>query len=292
MVSGYIIANATVRDLTARESAASIIGYITMGMSVIPTVGPAIGGLLSDTFGWQSNFYAMLAIACVTLAIAVLDHGETNTSKSKSFASQFRAYPELLASRRFWGYTLVMVFASGTFFAFLGGAPFVGQRIYGLNSTWVGLYFAFGSLGYMTGNGLSGRFARSLGLYRLILLGSTVTLVFMAMALVAALVGVAHPLGFFGFTFAIGLGNGLVLPSANAGLLDVKPDLAGSAAGLSGSVMTFGGAALSALAGSLLSEDSGAYPLIYCILAASFLCLLAALYTINIESKIRKVRGL
>ena len=241
MVSGYIISYATVRDLTARENAASMIGYITMGMSVVPMVGPAIGGVLSDALGWQSNFFAMLVIASVTLAIVFLDQGETNATKSKSFAGQFKAYPELLTSRRFWGYTLVMVFASCTFFAFLGGAPFVGKQLYGLGPTQLGVYLSIVALGYMVGNGLSGRFAGFLGLYRMILLGSLATLTFMAPTLFTAWHGVTHPLGFFGFTFAIGLGNGMILPSANAGLLDVKPDLAGSAAGLSGSLMTLGG---------------------------------------------------
>ncbi len=290
MVSVYIVSYATVRDLTARERAASRIGYITMGMAVVPMLGPLVGGTLSEAFGWQSNFFAMALAGCFALAISFLDHGETNSNKSKSFAVQFRAYPKLLTSRRVWGYTMVMAFAACTFFAYLGGAAFAGERFYGLGPTQLGLYLSIVSLGYMVGNGLSARLADSFGIYRMILLGSLTPLVFMALALLTAWLGVAHPLGFFGFTFAIGLGNGMVLPSATAGLLDVKPGLAGSAAGLSGAMMTFGGAGLSALAGLLLSEKTGTYPLIFCILIAAFLCLAAALYTISVERKVRELQ--
>ena len=60
----------------------------------------------------------------------------------------------------------------------------------------------------------------------------------------------------------LGFGNGLVLPNATAGTLSVRPRLAGSASGLGGALMIGGGAALSAYAGTLLSADSGAEPLI------------------------------
>ena len=181
----------------------------------------------------------------------------------------------------------MQVFAVGTFFAYLGGAPFVGDVIFGLSASEVGLYLALTPLGYMLGAGISGRFAARIGLYRMIFIGALITLLGMSMTLVTAGMGVNHPMGFYGFTIAIGLGNGFVLPSANAGMLDVKPELAGSASGLGGSLTTFGGASLSALSGFLLTETSGVYPLIYCILAASFLCLLAAIYTIRVEIEMR-----
>jgi MFS transporter, DHA1 family, multidrug resistance protein len=60
---------------------------------------------------------------------------------------------------------------------------------------------------------------------------------------------------FFGSFFFVGIGNGLVLPNATAGMLSVRPHLAGTASGLGGAIMIGGGAALSALAGALLTRD-------------------------------------
>ena len=291
IVSGFVISRATVRDIVAREKAASMLGYVAMGMALAPMMAPPLGGFLADTFGWQSNFYALALIGCFTLFIVFLDLGETNLNKSESYTAQIKTYPALFKSRRFWGYALLQVFAVGTFFAYLGGAPFVGDKFFDLSASQVGLYLALTPLGYMTGAGISGRFAARIGLYRMILMGALVTLVGMSMTLIPANLGFTHPLWFFGFTVFIGLGNGLVLPSANAGMLDVKPELAGSAAGLGGSLMTFGGATLSALAGFLLTENSGVYPLIYCILGSSMACLLAAIYTIRVEVKMRGTAG-
>ena len=51
----------------------------------------------------------------------------------------------------------------------------------------------------------------------------------------------------------MGLGNGIGLPSANAGMLSVRPELAGTASGLGGAITIGGGAGLAALAGAALS---------------------------------------
>jgi hypothetical protein len=67
----------------------------------------------------------------------------------------------------------------------------------------------------------------------------------------------AGPLPFFGLMISVGLGNGILLPNANAGMLSVRPQLAGSASGLGGAIMIGGGAALSALAGVVLTLGRG-----------------------------------
>lgn len=68
---------------------------------------------------------------------------------------------------------------------------------------------------------------------------------------------------FFGMIAGVGVGNGLTMPNAMAGMLSVRPELAGSASGLGGAVTLGGGAACAALAAYLLgSGESGAIPLL------------------------------
>jgi DHA1 family bicyclomycin/chloramphenicol resistance-like MFS transporter len=69
-------------------------------------------------------------------------------------------------------------------------------------------------------------------------------------------------------------------------MLSVRPRLAGTASGLGGAIMVGGGAALSALAGIVLTGDNGAYPLILIMLAASLLGVLSILYTIRRERQV------
>ncbi len=283
IVSGLVWSRTIVRDLVAREHAASMIGYVTMGMALAPMLAPPLGGFLAKYYGWQSNFYFLSVFSGFVFIICWFDLGETNRHKMANFKAQIKAYPDLLKSRRFWGYALTAAFSAGTFFAYLGGAPFVGSEIYHLTSAQIGGYLMLTPVGYMIGNGLSGRYTNTYGIYKMMTTGIIITIVGMGSSLIVTLAGWDHPLAFFLFATTIGLGNGMTLPSANAGMLDVKPELAGSASGLGGALMTLGGAVFSALAGSMLTATSGILPLIGCIILSGFLGLIAALYAIRIE---------
>lgn len=278
VVAGIVLSRAIVRDMVPMEEAASMIGYVTMGMSLVPMIAPTLGGVLDDLFGWQASFVAMLLAGVAVLLLVWRDLGETNTAKSASLGAQFRSWPQLLRSRRFWGYTLTGTFSSGVFFSFLGGAPFVGSVILELTPSALGLYFFTMAAGYMLGNYLSGRYARRFGIVPMMLSGNIVNVVGIGAAVVFAIIGISHPFAFFGPLSLIGIGNGLTLPSANAGMVSVRPHLAGSASGLGGAITLGGGAALSVLASSVLTPNTGTMPLLVVMGATVVLALAATEY--------------
>lgn len=49
--AGMVLSRAIVRDTVGPDEAASKLGYITMGMALVPMVGPIIGGFLDEAFG-------------------------------------------------------------------------------------------------------------------------------------------------------------------------------------------------------------------------------------------------
>ena len=280
-----VLSRAIARDMFDQSQAASMIGYITMGMSLVPMIGPVLGGYLDQNFGWQSSFTLVLIFGSIVLWLVWADLGETNTQKSASFKAQFKAYPELIRSRRFWGYALSAGFASGAFFAFLGGAPFVAVELLGLDPAQMGLYFVFISIGYMGGNFLAGRFSNVIGLNRMMFFGSMVAVFGMLLAIVLWTIGLQHPLSFFGSLMFVGLGNGMILPNANAGIVSVRPHLAGSASGLGGAVMIGGGAALSAITGTMLTIETGAWPLLFMMFGSVLLAVITSGYVIYVARK-------
>lgn len=283
VVSGLVLSRAIVRDMVDTHRAASMIGYVTMGMSVVPMIGPAIGGLLEDMFGWKSNFVVLFLAGLATLALVWLDLGETNRSRSTSMLRQFGAYPDLVRSRRFWGYTMTATFASAAFFAFLGGGPYVATEVLHMRPAVLGLYFIFIAAGYMIGNFFSGRYASRFGLNTMMITGNLIAASGMVLSMALFLAGFSGPLSFFGPVFFVGLGNGVTLPSANAGIVSVRPHLAGSASGLGGAIIIGGGAGVSAFTGWMLSPASGAYPLIVIMMMASMIGILASLYVLRVE---------
>ncbi len=287
VVVGIVLSRAVVRDMVPQDQAASMIGYVTMGMAIVPMIGPAIGGLLDEAFGWQANFWLLFALGLATLWVCWRDMGETATERSTSFAAQFRQYPELLMSRRFWGYCLAAAFGAGAFFAYLGGAPYVGSEVYGLEPGTLGIYFGAPALGYFLGNWVSGRYSVRYGINRLIVVGTVLTSMGLAVSLTLFYAGLGSVNIFFGFMTFVGLGNGLVMPNANAGLLSVRPHLSGSASGLGGAIMIGGGAALSALAGALLQPGRGAYPLLWIMFLSSTMAVICITYVLQRERQLR-----
>jgi len=267
--AGLVISRAVVRDTVGTAEAASRIGYITMGMSVVPMVSPVIGGLLDELYGWQATFVLILAFGLIAMAVVHADLVETNRNASTSLAAQFRAYPELLGSRRFWGYTLTGALSAGAFFAFLGGGPYVASEMLGLSPSGYGLYFGIISMGYMLGNFLSGRYSRRYGINRMMLAGNMVAASGIVLAIILFAAGLSHPLSLFGPVFFTGMGNGMTLPNANAGMVGVRPQLAGSASGLGGALQIGGGAALAVLASALLDAQSGPFPLLWIMFVSS-----------------------
>ena len=90
------------------------------------------------------------------------------------------------------------------------------------------------------------------------------------------LLGFVNVFTMFGATVFVGLGNGLTMPSANAGALSVRPRLAGSASGLKGALSVGGGAILTSLSAVVLTEGGGAFQLLGMMLLCSIVALLAA----------------
>ena len=280
VATGLVLSRAVVRDMVPQNQAASMIGYVTMGMALVPMVGPMIGGALDELFGWHATFLFLTICGVGVLAISYFDQGETLTDGGMSFHDQLRSYPELFASPRFWGYALCAAFASGAFFALLGGASFIAGTVFGLSPLWSGIALGAPAIGYAMGNFLSGRYSVRFGINRMAIVGTAIIIAGLGTSLALGLVGIQHPLIFFGFCSFLGLGNGIALPNVTAGLLSVRPHLAGTASGLGSALMVGGGAALAQYASTLLNTETGVLPLQWLMFSTAVASLLCVLFVI------------
>ena len=278
VIGGTAISRAVVRDMVSDREAAAMLGQIGMVMALAPMLGPGFGGLLDELFGWRASFAFFTLLGVALFMLVWRDLGETNANPSATFAAQFRAYPDLLRSRRFWGYALCVAFSVGAFYAFITGAAFVGKSAFGLGPAQVGIGIGSITGGFAFGNFLSGRLAKRLGLTMMMILGRSVACFGLVLGLVLVAFDVVTVWTYFGSVMFVGLGNGLTLPSANAGTMSVRPHLAGSASGLSGALMVVGGAVLTTLTTSVLTEENGVWLLLAIMLVSAVFGLLAAFY--------------
>ena len=286
--SCMVLARAIVRDTTESvEQAGSQIAYVTMGMAFVPMIGPAIGGLLDYQYGWTASFWILCLLGSMIFLISYFDVGETLPENSQGFLEQIRTYPSLLRSKRFWAYSLSSAFVSGAFFSYLGGAPFVGNDVFGLSPKDLGIWFGAPAVGYILGNFLSGRFSTKIGLDKMIFFGVIIALTGVSISFMISYLGFGSILSFFGLMSLVGLGNGMSIPNATAAMMSVNPKLAGTAAGLGSAIMIGGGAGLSAIANFILKPGGSELPLIILMWLSVFFGLCTVNYVIYRNKKIK-----
>lgn len=258
--SGCImVARAIVRDLYSGPRAGRELSVMGSVMALAPVVAPIVGGVLQTAFGWRSVFVT-LVIAGVGGAIVIwLVLPETLRQKASepvSPASMLRSYGIVVRHPAYLSY---MALATGSYaglFAWISGASFVLQNLYGLSPLDFGIAFALSAVGYLTGTNLATRFVMRLGLDR--------TIGFGCGALAAGGLGMVASVA-LGFTSAFALvlpvavylaGMGMVLPQSVAGAMTPFPERAGAASALFGFVQQSIAAMCGATVGALLGHDA------------------------------------
>ena len=102
IITGGALARVIVRDTRDPADAIGLLGYISMAMAIAPMLGPMVGGVLDEGFGWRSSFAVYTIIGFALLALVWVDLGETNATPSATFRHQFAVWPLLLRSGAFW----------------------------------------------------------------------------------------------------------------------------------------------------------------------------------------------
>ncbi len=283
VAAAYVVSLAVIRDLHDERQSAATIGKVAMVWAVAPMLGPTIGGLLDQVFGWRASFVAFAVLGAAALALSAVDLAETRQRRSLSTVGQLRAYRSILSSSRFWAYALCIGFSTGTFYAFLGGAPLVAAGLLGGSTAVLGLYMGTITAGFVLGSFLAGRYATSYSLGAIVLVGPLVSCAGLVTGLILHGAGATHVAAFFGPCVFVGIGNGLTRPGATAGSMSVRADLAGTAAGLTAALAVAVGAMVSSATGVVLDETNPRFGLLAMMLASALLAMLAAACAVGLD---------
>ncbi|OCJ11983.1 chloramphenicol efflux MFS transporter [Rhizobium sp. AC27/96] len=131
---------ATVRDVYAERPESAVI-YSLLGamLSFVPALGPIVGALIADHFGWRVIFLVLGILTLLAILHAILRWHETRpTTESK----QRTAFRPILKDFSFWTYTIGFSAAMGAFFVFFSTAPRVLIDRAGFSSLSFSLAFA------------------------------------------------------------------------------------------------------------------------------------------------------
>lgn len=285
IIAGAALSRVIVHDVFPPGRAAAMLGHIAMVMAVAPMLGPMIGGFLDTLFGWRASFMTFALMGGAILVLVWRDVGETNAAPSNTFLTQARAYPALLRSVPFWGNAGCMAFSTGAFFAFVAGVPLVADVSFELSSGMLGIYMGSITGGFMLGSFGASRLAGRWPLARVMLAGRIVACLGLTCGLALIGAGYLHEFILFGSTIFVGMGNGITMPASSVGTMAVRPDLAGTASGLSGALTVAAGAVLTWIAGSVVTGANSAMALLVLMFATTALSLACALLVLTLERR-------
>lgn len=237
-VAGVVLGRAIIRDLYTREKAASALGYVTTVMVIAPMVAPPIGGLMEDFLGWRSLFYLMMAIGLMLFLNIYKNLMETKTDNriKGDIKSLLNSFTILFRDKRFVYYTITMACSNSMFFTFLGVAPFLMIKKLEFSPTQYGFVFMIISFAFMAGSFTTARLSERLGSLRMIKYAVFGTIFGSLLMLYILHIGVEDIYIIFSVMGVITYSNGIIIPNIVANIVSLKPQLAGSASGLSGCV--------------------------------------------------------
>ncbi|MGH3374514.1 MAG: multidrug effflux MFS transporter [Actinoallomurus sp.] len=246
-----VISRAVVRDLHDGAAAARFFALLMLVNGVAPVAAPVIGGQVLRFTSWSGVFVVLAALGLL-MTVSVLGLRETLRPEDRhtgGLRAALRTYRELCADRVYMGYALAGGLAFAAMFAYISGAPFVVENIYGMSPQAFSLVFAVNSLGIVALGQVSGALAGRVRLMTLLRTGLAISLLGGALLVVSVFGG----LGLWGLlvgVFLVVSAIGLTMPNSVALALSGRPaNIAGSASALFGLTQYVIGAAAAPLVG-------------------------------------------
>jgi len=243
---GIVIAQAAGRDVFSGRELIRFYARLTVVGGFAAVVGPLLGGLLNTIIDWRGLFVFLAVIGTAILIAALARFRETLPIEARTTGGLTRTlsdYRTLLRDRVFVGAVLNQGLMYAALFAYLSGATFVLQDIYGLSPLGYALAFGANSAGFMVFGHLAGRFSERGHVHAVLATGVVVATAGVIGLLAAGLVPM--PLWVvLASLFALAAGVSISSPPATTLALIGYPQIAGTASSLLGMVrFGFGGIA-------------------------------------------------
>lgn len=235
--AGASLGRAMIRDVHGREASASTYGYMVMATTVANGLAPVVGGMIDQSLGWRAVFHLLAGFAVLLLGFCIFALPETlRRDADRNQKTEQGSFLALMTLPIFLANALFASFMFGSWYAFVAGAPIVMVNAWGASSTGFGLWWTLGSVCYVVGNYLAGRYSQKLGLETMVRIGSIFIAAGAAILVLCAYIDLRHPLAIFGPMGVLLIGFGISQPSAVAGAVDADPKRIGAASALLGSM--------------------------------------------------------
>lgn len=268
--AGIVLARAMARDVYGFANSVRVISYLTMVMVIAPTVSPALGGVVTDSFGWRAIFWLMLGVGAVALLGVGLWLKETHVAGAQAgWRGLIEGSRRLIVTRRYIGYTFVTSSAFAVFFAFLAAAPYLTAEVLQRPARDYGFWFMPVAGVFIVGTFLATRFVDRYGPDRQIRFGCIASAVIILASLPLYLwLPLSAPLLFVPMIL-VSFVQGFIIPNCQASAINVAPRYAGAGSSLIGCISSLAAAAVAQAVAEL--ADGSVWPMLAFMVASAAL---------------------
>ena len=248
-----VVSLAVVRDLFTGDAAATLLSRLMLVIGIAPILAPSLGGFILSVTTWRGIFAVLGAAAFVLLWVAVFGLRETLPRERRRPArprAVLGTYSGLLRDREFMALVLVSGLVFATLFAYISGASFVLQDVYGLSPRQFALAFGANSLGLVLATQANPWLVRRYGPRRILQTAVLVATAAAVVLLTGGLLGVGGLAAVLAPLWVIIACAGFSFPNTPALALSRHGEAAGTAAALLGAAQFVIGGVAAPLVGA------------------------------------------
>jgi len=262
MAAAVTCGRSIVRDLYEPRDGARVMSRGLTGLGFIAVASPICGGLVVERFGWHAALLALAvfgAVAHAAVAFALVETIPARRRDATQPAQILRNWSEVVGDPTFRAWAALSGCTFGGLYCMLAGSSYVFINVLGVGRAGFGAILGSFSLAYIGGTVLCRRLLRRHGLRAAVRIGAWFSLVGGGGMAALSLAGVHTAWAIVVPQYLYAIGHGIHQPCGQTGAIGPFPEKAGTAASLSGFVMT-----VTALAAGLWlgrSLDGTVYPL-------------------------------
>jgi MFS transporter, DHA1 family, multidrug resistance protein len=267
------------RDRFTGDNMTRVVSLVMLFFQLSPAVAPLLGQGLLAIGPWELTFFFAAAIASIAMVWA-LRVEETLAPANRlplTLARTRQSARLVFTSRWALGHGLVLMFEFSAFYTYLSSSELIFDDVFGRGHQFA-YFFAASALFQAAGNLVASRVIHRIGTARFMghVMGSYVGLSLAFLVLTASAGGVPSFWPWIALLWAVNTLHALVLTTANSLAMQPLGALAGTGAGVIGTMSIMGGAIMASFVASTISGS--ATPLAMAYLGFGVLAAVALLW--------------
>lgn len=140
---GSVLGQSICRDAFHGPELGKVYSLIGSALALFPAVGPMMGGIIAESYGWEEIFIFLGLFATVLLIITAGKLPETHPKHARVGKSLISVALRLVKDKKVIAFGLIVSACNGIMFSYFGEGPFYLMEILGLSPSTYGVSFMF-----------------------------------------------------------------------------------------------------------------------------------------------------